>query len=75
MTKKKNERGIQPVRVLPYNIMDWFLNITPSFANEYQYEIDSNGLKEQILYKVPRQACLPHRMVVVGLRWFLFHNF
>jgi hypothetical protein len=50
----KDERGIQPVRVLPYNIMDWFLNITPDFEGEFNFEIDSNGLNKQIVYRIDR---------------------
>jgi hypothetical protein len=46
--------GYLPVRVLGYNFIDWFLNITPDLKAEYHYEVDSNKLKESINYNINR---------------------
>ena len=49
---RQDERGLFPVRVLPGNFMDWFLNITPDFKEEFESEITYNSLNELIAYKV-----------------------
>ncbi len=48
--------GYLPVRVLEYNFIDWFLNITPDFVTEYQYEVDANNLKKAITNNIEKKA-------------------
>lgn len=48
-------QGYLPVRVLGYNYVDWFLNVTPEFKNEFEYEVNSNDLKKSIKYNIIRK--------------------
>ncbi len=45
-------KGNLPVRVLPYNFIDWFENVTPDFKDETKAEIDYNGLKAGLIYHI-----------------------
>jgi hypothetical protein len=45
-------KGNLPVRVLPYNFIDWFENVTPDFRDETKAEIDYNGLKAGLIYDI-----------------------
>ena len=45
-------QGNLPVRVLPYNFIDWFVNITPDFEQDAKSEIDYNGLKAGLAYHI-----------------------
>jgi hypothetical protein len=48
----KIHKGNLPVRVLPYNFIDWFENVTPNFKEETKAEIDYNGLKAGLIYHI-----------------------
>lgn len=48
--------GYLPVRVLGYNFVDWFLNVTPDFTEEFKYEVDANELKQGIRYNIQRTS-------------------
>lgn len=47
-------KGDLPVRVLPYNYIDWFQNITPDFLEELNSEIKCNDLNHGLIYRVDR---------------------
>ncbi len=43
-------KGYLPVRVLQFNFLEWFENISPDFKEEAKNEIDFNGLKTGLVY-------------------------
>lgn len=45
-------QGELPVRVLPFNFLEWFENITPEFKDELNAEIKYNGLQAGIKYNI-----------------------
>ena len=44
--------GLLPVRVLSYNVIDWFENISPDFLEMAKCEIDIDGLQNAIGYSI-----------------------
>jgi hypothetical protein len=58
-------KGDLPVRVLEFNFLECFENITPNFKEEAKSEIDFNGLKADIQYhinrtKITEGPCINH---------------
>jgi len=41
-------KGYLPVRVLNHNYMHNFINITPDFKTEFEYEVEANNLADKI---------------------------
>lgn len=48
-------KGELPVRVLPYNYIDWFQNVAPDFLEELKSEIEHNDLNPGLKYYVNRE--------------------
>ena len=68
-------KGELPVRVLPYNFLDWFENITPNFKEEAKNEIDFNGLKAGISYHINRSHIIECACINADRRIELYENF
>lgn len=52
---KLSRDGYLPVRILSHNYISWFLEITPDFKSEYEYEVNSNDLKKAIKYLIEQK--------------------
>jgi hypothetical protein len=48
-------QGYLPVRVLSYNFLEWFENITPDFKDDIKSEINFNALQSGITYHIQRE--------------------
>lgn len=68
-------RGLLPVRVLPGNFMDWFLNITPEFAEEFDAEIKYSNLQDRIIYKVSRKRITDVAEITKDHQIILYENY
>jgi hypothetical protein len=47
-------QGLLPVRTLPGHFIDWFLNMSEGFYEEFENEVNYGDLKEKIIYKISR---------------------
>lgn len=68
-------KGDLPVRVLPYNFLDWFENITPDFKDESKGEIDFNGFKAGIQYHIDRTKITECACINSSRQIELYENF
>lgn len=67
--------GDLPVRVLAFNFLDWFENITPDFKEEAQNEITFNGLKKDIQYHINRTKITEVACISPSKHIELYENF
>jgi hypothetical protein len=68
-------KGDLPVRVLPYNFLDWFETITPDFKEEAKGEIDFNGLKAGIAYHIDKSHITECACINGNRQIELYENF
>lgn len=50
----ETHKGNLPVRVLPFNYIDWFQNITPDFLDELKSEIEYNDLNRGLHHLIDK---------------------
>ena len=67
--------GELPVRVLQYNFIEWFENITPDFKDEVKGEIDFNGLKAGIKYHIEKSHITECACINTNSQIELYENF
>jgi len=70
-----SHRGELPVRVLSYNFLEWFENITPDFKDEFKGEVDFNGLKAGIKYHINRSKITECACINSSRHIELYENF
>ncbi len=68
-------KGNLPIRVLPFNFLDWFENITPDFKEEVKGEIDFNGLQAGIQYHINRTKITEVACINSSKQIELYENF
>jgi len=68
-------KGNLPVRVLPDNYIDWFLNITPDFKAEIDYEVDSNEFKKYIIWNIDKTSITTNAFINTKHEIELFENY
>ncbi len=47
-------KGYLPIRVLEYNIIDWFEKVKPDFLDDLKYEVENSGLNAGIKYHIEK---------------------
>lgn len=68
-------KGDLPVRVLSYNFLEWFENITPDFKDEAKAEIDFFNLKAGISCKIQRDRVIETARINEEHKIEIFENF
>jgi len=68
-------KGDLPVRVLKFNFLDWFKNITPDFKEDVKTEIYYNGFKAGIQYHTNRTKITEIAHINSSKQIELYENF
>lgn len=67
--------GLLPIRVLPYNVIDWLEKVTPDFLDIVKYEIENNGLKPGIKYHIEKSRINTSAYIDDGKYIHLYENY
>lgn len=67
--------GHLPVRVLSFNVVDWFENVSPGFLEMAKYEIGPNGLDPGIAYHIDDEPIREVSQIDVKRKIHVYENF
>ena len=68
-------KGFLPIRVLPYNVIDWLEKVTPDFLKIVKYEVENNGLNPGIIYHLEKSTIDAIANIDKSKRIHLYENY
>ena len=67
--------GFLPIRVLSYNIIDWFENAIPGFLDEMKFEVETNELKSGISYHIQEEVIVESSNIDPQRTFHIYENY